>query len=51
MRDIQKDIHLVSGMLKTESKKLHSGGWGTEAVLRWEDNDTILINDVRYDIE
>ena len=51
VRDIQKDIHLVSGMLKTESKKLHSGGWGTEAVLRWEDNDTILINDVRYDIE
>jgi len=51
VRNTKKDILFVSGMLKTESKNLWSGRWGTEATLNWEDNNTILINGVGYDVE
>ena len=48
VRNTEKDILLVSGMLKTESKKLWSGGWETEVTLNWEDDNTVLINGVGY---
>ncbi len=51
VRNIQKDIHLASGMLKTESKSLWSGGWGTEPTLSWEDDDTLMIGGKSYDVE
>ena len=51
VRNTQKDILFVSGMLKTESKNLWSGRWGTEVTLSWEDDDTLVIDGKSYDVE
>ncbi len=51
VRNIKRDIPLVSGMLKTKSQDLYSDAWAAEIELVWEDNDTILINDERYDVK
>ena len=51
VRNTQKDIPFVSGMLKTESKNLWSGRWGTEVTLCWEDDDTLMIDGKSYDVE
>ena len=51
VRNTKKDIPFVSGMLKTESKNLWSGRWGTEVTLCWEDDDTLMIDGKSYDVE
>jgi len=51
VRNTKKDILFVSGMLKTESKNLWSGRWGTEVTLCWEDDDTLMIDGKSYDVE
>jgi len=51
VRNTKKDIPFVSGMIKTESKNLWSGRWGTEVTLCWEDDDTLMIDGKSYDVE
>lgn len=51
VRNIQKDIYLASGMLKTEWRNLWSGRWGTEVTLNWKDDDTLMIDGKSYNVE
>jgi len=42
---------LLIGSITRREKQLWIGEWAEEPTLKWEDNNTILINDVSYDVE
>ena len=51
VRNTEKDIPLLFGILKTESNWLWTARWGTEPDLRWKDNNTLLIDETSYDLD
>ena len=42
---------LLIGSITRREQLLWIGDWAEEPILKWEDNDTIMINGVRYDVE
>ena len=42
---------LLVGSITRSEQLLWIGDWAEEPILKWEDNDTIMINGVRYDVE
>ena len=51
VRNNKHRVNLLIGSITRREQQLWIGDWASEPSLKWEDNDTILINDVRYDVE
>lgn len=51
VRKNKQRVNLLIGSITRREQQLWIGEWASEPSLKWEDNDTILINDVRYDLE
>lgn len=51
VRNSKHRVNLLIGSITRREQQLWIGDWASEPSLKWEDNDTILINDVRYDVE
>jgi len=51
VRNNKHRVSLLIGSITRREQQLWIGDWASEPSLKWEDNDTILINDVRYDVE
>ena len=51
IRNNKQRVNLLVGSIIQREQQLWIGDWAEEPTLKWEDNDTILINDVRYDAE
>ena len=47
----KQKVPLLIGSITRREQQLWIGGWAEEPTLKWEDDDTILINDVSYDVE
>ena len=51
VRKNKQRVNLLIGSITRREQQLWIGEWASEPSIKWEDNDTILINDVRYDLE
>ena len=51
VRNNKQKITLVIGSIICRERQLWIGNWSEEPTVKWEDNNTILINDISYDIE
>ena len=51
VRNNNHRVNLLIGSITRSEQHLWIGDWASVPSLKWEDNDTILINDVRYDVE
>ncbi len=46
----KNDIMLIAGKLVSQRKAIWTGAWGANPSVSWEDNETVLIDGVRYNI-
>lgn len=51
VRDVQKDIRLLSGTLTSLRKEIWRGDWNEKPVLQWEDNSNLLVNGTSYNVK
>ncbi|MBO7209105.1 MAG: hypothetical protein J6V58_05140 [Clostridia bacterium] len=51
VRNNKNQIPLLLGSVIREEQQLWTGPWGKTPNIKWEDDDTLLINNVSYDIE
>lgn len=51
VRNIQKDIRLLSGTLTSLRKEIWRGNWNEKPVLQWKDNTNLLVNGTDYNIK
>ncbi|MBQ4518961.1 MAG: hypothetical protein II997_10330 [Clostridia bacterium] len=47
----KQKVPLLIGSIIRREQQLWIGDWAEEPTLKWEDNNTILINDVSYDVK
>ena len=47
----KQKVPLLIGSITRREQHLWIGDWAEEPTLKWEDGNTILINDVSYDVE
>lgn len=51
VRNSKQKVTLLIGSITRREQQLWIGDWSEDPTLKWEDNDTILINDFSYDVE
>ena len=51
VRNSKRDVNILFGTLMTQKNILWSGAWDAEPTLQWEDDNIILIDNVRYNVK